>query len=193
MRSILICLVFASSLAPAWSMPSPDQCTSQCNPIKRIERLFQEDQDARSSGFDGDWDKISVDDAARRKEAATLIANGDIVTADDYYHAAYIFQHGDTPEDYLKAHALATASVLKGRTDAAWIAAATLDRYLQSTGKPQIFGTQYKVRNGEATQEPYDRSTISDSLRAAFDVRSLEKQEETRAQLQREAMEKKLR
>lgn len=193
MRRIATCLLFASSLAPAWSMPPADRCTSKCDPIKRIERLFHDDQDARSSGFDGDWDKISADDAARRKEAAALISNGEIVTADDYYHAAYIFQHGDTPEDYLKAHTLATASALKGRSDAAWIAAATLDRYLQATGKPQVFGTQYKVRNGEATQEPYDRSTIPDSLRAAFDVRSLAKQEEKRAELQREAIEKKLR
>ncbi len=193
MRSIVAFLVLASTLVPAWSMSPPGRCTLECHPIKRIEILFQEDQDARSSGLFGDWDKISVDDAARRKEAVSLITNGDIVTADDYYHAAYIFQHGDTPEDYLKAHALATASALKGRTDAAWIAAATLDRYLQSTGKPQIFGTQYKLRNGEATQEPYDRSTISDSLRAAFDVRPLEKQEEKRAELQRESIEKKLR
>lgn len=193
MRIVVTCLLFASSWAPAWSMPPANRCTSQCNANSRIERLFQEDQAARSSGFDGDWDKIAADDAARRKEAAALISNGDIVTADDYYHAAYIFQHGDAPEDYLKAHTLATASALRGRADAAWIAAATLDRYLQSMGKPQIFGTQYKLRDGEATQEPYDRSIIPDSLRAAFDVRSLEKQEEKRAELQREAIEKKLR
>ena len=51
------------------------------------------------------------------------------------------------------------------------IAAATLDRYLQTTGKPQIYGTQTrKTNDAPATLEPYDRALIPDSLRTALAV-----------------------
>ncbi len=78
----------------------------------------------------------------------------------------------------------------------AWIAAASLDRYLQSTGKPQVFGTQYAsksffyftqhpvnpdLNNPDAkdttiSQEPYDSSRISDSVRRTFCVVDLDTQ-----------------
>jgi len=47
----------------------------------------------------------------------------------------------------------------RGRPDAAWLAAATLDRYLQSLGRKQIFGTQStSAPDGSRSKEPYDRS-----------------------------------
>ena len=55
-----------------------------------------------------------------------------------------IFQHGTKPEDYLLAHVLATAALRKGGAPLApGLVAATLDRYLQSIGQPQVFGTQF--------------------------------------------------
>lgn len=63
------------------------------------------------------------------------------------------------------------AAMARGRPDASWIAAATLDRYLQSIQQKQIYGTQYSIPAGmPASQEPYDRTLISDSLRAALGV-----------------------
>lgn len=54
----------------------------------------------------------------------------------------------------------------KGDAGAVWIAAATLDRYLQSVGKPQIYGTQFLTPAGKPpTQDPYDRALIGDALR----------------------------
>jgi len=35
-----------------------------------------------------------------------------------------------------------------GRPDAAWIAAATFDRFLHNVDRPQIFGTQYRSNSG---------------------------------------------
>jgi hypothetical protein len=39
----------------------------------------------------------------------------------------------------------------KSDLDARWIAAATLDRYLQRIGQPQVFGTQFSstMENGQ--------------------------------------------
>ena len=78
-----------------------------------------------------------------RERVAALLAAGALHTADDYRKAAFVFQHGDRSDDYLLAHTLALVAVAKGDQGAAWIAAATLDRYLQSVRQPQIYGTQY--------------------------------------------------
>ena len=83
----------------------------------------------------------------------------------------------------LLAHTLAMVALKKGRPDAIWIAAATLDRYLQNIGKPQIYGTQFQTPNGpgRTTQEPYDRATVSDALRDELDVPALKDQDAQRA------------
>ena len=54
-----------------------------------------------------------------------------------------------------------------------------VDRYLQSTGKRQIFGTQIKERaDHTATLEPYNRDLVSDSLRRELGVLPIAVQEE---------------
>ncbi len=65
-----------------------------------------------------------------------------------------------------------------GHKDAEWIAAATLDRYLQSIGQPQIYGTQYRFPNGGGvTMEPYDRAFLVDALRKALSAGDLASRE----------------
>lgn len=145
-----------------------------------MTRMFEADQAARTSP-NVDWAKVAPEDAGRRKATRVLLDAGELASADDFYHAAFIFQHGDTPEDFLLAHTLATVSAARGKPGAAWIAAATLDRYLQAIGQKQIYGTQYRTpENAEATQEPYDRALISDALRGALGVPPQAEQEETR-------------
>ncbi len=63
------------------------------------------------------------------------------------------------------------AAVARGKAEANWIAAATLDRYLMKIGQPQIYGTQYtRSKERGATMDPYDRALIPDSLRKALGV-----------------------
>jgi hypothetical protein len=52
----------------------------------------------------------------------------------------------------LFAHVLAINAVIRGDNRSKWIAAATLDRYLQLIGKPQIFRSQYPFEPGVARQ-----------------------------------------
>lgn len=118
-------------------------------------------------------------DRTRRERTLILLKEGHLQTANDLYRAAFIFQHGNTPDHYLLAHSLALASAAKGNKEASWIAAATLDRYLQTIGQKQIYGTQYlSSRETGPTMEPYDRNLIPDSLRAALGVPSQAKQDE---------------
>lgn len=65
-----------------------------------------------------------------------MLEAGALKTGEDFEDASVIFQHGDNPQDYLLAHVLAMAAMTKGDANARWIAAATLDRYLQSVKQP---------------------------------------------------------
>jgi hypothetical protein len=137
-----------------------------------MTRIFDADQKDRQPEKI-DWSVVSKADEQRRQQTRKLLADGELHTGEDFEHAAFVFQHGSTPNDYLLAHTLAMVAVKKGQSEAIWIAAATLDRYLQSVKQPQIFGTQYHIpRSGPVTQDPYDRELVSDPLRRQLGVPS---------------------
>jgi len=129
----------------------------------------QKDRQALASSAT-DWSATAKADRLRRTSVAALLAAGALHTADDYRKAAFVFQHGERPDDYLLAHTLALIAVTKGDQGAAWIAAATLDRYLQSVGQPQVYGTQFVGVGATMTQAPYNTQLISDALRAELGV-----------------------
>jgi hypothetical protein len=147
-----------------------------------MKRIYEEDQKVRQSPAtltQEDWKVIDKSDAERREETRKLLAAGQLHSGKDYDEAAFIFQHGDTPEDYLLAHTLAVIAVARGDSGATWIASATLDRYLQSIAKPQIYGTQYATPPGQpVSQGSYNRELISDALRHELGVPSKANQEE---------------
>lgn len=150
-----------------------------------MKRLFEEDQSARQNPTKIDWKIVSRDDEGRRQRTKQLLNAGKLRSGDDFFHAAFIFQHGEKPDDYLMAHTLATIANGRGSRDATWIAAATLDRYLQSIGQRQIYGTQYRsMPNGGTTQDPYDKNLISDALRGVMGVPQLAEQEEQRKKME---------
>jgi hypothetical protein len=144
------------------------------------------------------WEEIGKRDAERREQTHKLMSEGRLITAQDFHDAAYVFQHGQEPNDYLLAHVLAVEAVVKGDETSKWISAATLDRYLEAIGKPQVFGTQYSgrdflffmlhkndpeaIKNHKSepgtTLQPYDDSLIPDPVRLDFCVPVRAKQEE---------------
>jgi hypothetical protein len=140
-----------------------------------MRRIFDADQADRQVNIAAmtrqqllDWlNKVGPRDAQRRKQVRDLMARGALQTGHDFDEAAFVFQHGDNPNDYLLAHTLAIVAVTKGSSKSRWIAAATLDRYLQAVKEPQIFGTQYRKpdRSDKFTQEPYNRQLVPDALR----------------------------
>jgi hypothetical protein len=147
-------------------------------PSAEMAAIFEQDQAARQSPnlSAAQWKAIGQEDSARRVRTRTLLERGELRAAEDFRKAAFVFQHGSAPDDYLLAHSLALVALAKGDRRAAWIAAATLDRYLQSVAKPQIYGTQFSVGGG--LKEPYDRKLIADSLRRSLGVPTLAEQEE---------------
>jgi hypothetical protein len=134
-----------------------------------MRKMFEEDQKDRTD---------SEGDKRRRAQVRQLMSEGKIQTAEDYFYAAFIFQHGNKPSDYLYAHILATTAVDKGLHAAMWLSAASLDRYLYFISQPQVFGTQFGSPFTDTDdQEPYDRKMISDKLRALWCVAPLSAQE----------------
>lgn len=155
--------------------------TDVSNP--EMQQISEQDQKDRQLPFEKiDWAVVSKADAARLAATRQLLAAGKLHTGIDFERASLIFQHSDAPDDYLLAHTLAIVALARGRVGGAWMAAATLDRYLQTMHQPQIYGTQTNVQQKPATQEPYNRFLISDSLRRMLNVPSLAAQEELRKQ-----------
>jgi len=156
----------------------PDSASAVSNP--EMQKIYEEDQKPRQNPeaiTAAQWVVIERGDSERRKQTAKLLAEGQLHSGEDFTRAAFIFQHGNTPDDFLLAHTLAMVAVAKGDQAALWIGTATLDRYLQSVGKPQIYGTQFKT-GPDANQEPFDKKLISDSLRRELGVPSLATQKE---------------
>jgi hypothetical protein len=114
-------------------------------------------------------------DHQRRIRTATIIAEGGATTADDFYHAALLFQHGDTPEDAWQAHTHALQAMTLGHPKARWLAAAAYDRWCMHRGKPQRYGTNYVTDGVRHRLWDVDPATI-DTERAEWDVPPLAEQ-----------------
>lgn len=179
---ILAVVLLLGQAAPA-AVPPPAAAAAPADDAE-MARLFADDQairqDLTPARFaDKAFMRRFVDgDRARLKRTRALLDEGRLRTGADFYHAAFLFQHGDTADDYLLAHALAIAATARGHPRAAWIAAATLDRFLQTTGRPQVYGTQYgRGPDGATTLEPYDRALVPDGVRQAAGVPPIPEQE----------------
>jgi hypothetical protein len=137
--------------------------------------MFAADQaDRRAENID--WPAVSARDAQRRAAVMAILSAGEIRTAQDYYNAAMIFQHGDSKADTRLAHSFATIAAALRETDAAnWLKAASWDRLMLRFEQPQWYGTQY-AQDEAARWVLYevDSDVITDEQRAAWSVPSLD-------------------
>jgi hypothetical protein len=139
--------------------------------------MMKDDQAARRFISDSvRADSITTRDSERLFRVKAMVKSNALNVAEDYFNAALICQHGKDSSDYHLANMLAKQSVDLDSTDgsARWLVAASRDRDLQSTGRPQIYGTQLQ-RDGAGvwTMEPMDSVAISDTERARWNVPSL--------------------
>jgi hypothetical protein len=108
-------------------------------------------------------------DAWRRRRVAELLDAGAVQEGEDFHHAAMVFQHGDRLEDYWRAHELAGRAAELGYRRGRWLAAAAYDRWLMHQGRPQKYGTQYRVDGDRWVLHEVDPAT-TDAERAEWDV-----------------------
>jgi hypothetical protein len=147
---------------------------------KELVRLYREDQADRApaSAKDIDWSVVGPRDKARLSRVKELYLQNNLNSGADYYHAAMILQHSDTPEDFLLAHEFCVVAIVKGKNDkdTRWLAAASEDRFLMNIDRPQRFATQYRADPVTAPFRLYrvDES-VTDELRRALSAPSLAK------------------
>lgn len=111
-------------------------------------------------------EKMIEQDFARLKRTKEIVAEGKLTTANDYFNAGLVCQHGVMFEDYALAHELAVCGSILGHKSAAWLSGASYDRMLVNSGYPQRFGTQYSANAGEKfSLSRFDPQWINDTER----------------------------
>ena len=137
-----------------------------------LQDLFRADQDDRTNHPDygtPEYWLLRERDAERRKRLEVIVESGGLKEPEDYYHAAWILNHGESVEEIWQAHILANKAVELGLRRARWLAAATYDRWLMYQGKPQKYGTQI-VPDGKRQRVWDVEPATSDAERAEWDV-----------------------
>jgi len=80
--------------------------------LREIYRADQDDRKAGAHDYDKiDWSVVTPRDEARRERVKQLEAAGQLRSADDFYHAAMIMQHGDNEASYGEAFRLSSHAV----------------------------------------------------------------------------------
>src|SRR5579864_3350662 len=105
----LMCLLLVSGIQPAGFAQENAGAKA---PGDEVHGLFLADQAAREKFearpsppvSEADVKELTDTDKQRRDRMRQIIDDGGLKTGEDYHDAAFIFQHGDAPEDYLLAH-----------------------------------------------------------------------------------------
>jgi hypothetical protein len=145
----------------------------------QLKELVRIDQQMRQSDTVVEMEPI---DKQHRAVVMSLLATGQIKTNTDKFNASLILQHtaltfcngklvSISPENYLLAYQLAKSAFESGDKSAAYMTAATYDRYLLYTEGYQKYGTQRvpDEATGEEVWAPIDPKT-TDEERAKYNV-----------------------
>jgi len=145
---------------------------------RELVALYEADQQERINQpkvNTAEYKGMRARDLERRVRVMEMNAAAEIHTAEDYYHAAHIMNHGDTPEDAKNAHQFALRSSELGYRPARWLAAASYDRWQLYQVKPQKYGTNYVFDGQKDRLWDVDPDT-TDGERAEWDVPPLAEQ-----------------
>jgi hypothetical protein len=131
-----------------------------------IKNMFKADQEIRQGDLkQADFEKMMREDTARLKRIKEMVSKNLLKTANDFHDAAFLYQHGESFDDYQMAHQLSVCSVLLGRKDSKWIGAASYDRMLRSIGHKQRWATQYRMIDSKLYLQGVDSDGICENQR----------------------------
>ena len=116
-----------------------------------------------------EYDAMRMRDRERRRLADNILTSGTALGMDDLYHAAWLFNHGETVADAKRSFELARSAAEQGHPSAKWLSAAAYDRWLMYMGQVQKFGTQI-VPDGERFRVWDVDPRTTDAERAQHDV-----------------------
>lgn len=179
--SMFVLVASVPTLALSRDMPACDpvvpkihlpMATQSLDGEAAAKQIFEDDQRDRNepeADFKKHWAAISKRDTEQRKQVLTKLEKNELRSAWELFVAALVFQHGACPDHYLLANTLAKAAIERGSKPAKQLYAATMDRYLESVGKLQKYGTQYRYVGNETVLRPVDPAT-TDAERAKYNV-----------------------
>ena len=152
-----------------------------------LVEMFKNDQADRTNHID--WNIVQKNDSIREARVYELLDSNKVRTSKDYNNAALIFHHGEDSVAYGMAVKLMTKAIELDSTINKWFLAVATDRYLLSTNKPQIYGTQYKrLDNKIVVREKMDSTKITDAERIECKVETLAEQREKIKNLNRKKL-----
>ncbi len=105
---------------------------------------------------------LRLKDQKRRERALAIIASALHLTAEDYHHLSYLFQHGETPEDYVRAFMYSIQAVAQGLEPHISLVPHSFDRYAVNTSHPQRYGTQSGVSSDGSPISPKFADDLTD-------------------------------
>lgn len=184
--SITLIVGLAASAAAQSAPPdNPDLARLYAEDQRDDHRAILVDEDGNAVPLDdlrarlGELPPQLADDVRRRIAVDSVLAAGGAQTADDFYHAAMVYQHGADTTSYRTAHELASRATALDpeHADARWLMAASWDRYLVDADRPQWYGTQYRCdEQGLRRSEPVEAGRVTDAERVAAGVQTLAEQ-----------------
>lgn len=161
--------------------PAHDRDTPSPEPHAELAALYAADRAEHAAVPPVDspeYAALRARDRARRARALAALerlrAHG-AVPPEALYHAAWLLNHGEMPDETAQAHALARESAEGGFAPARWLAAAAYDRACMYAGRPQRYGTQF-VPDGVRYRLWDVEPATTDAERAAWDVPPLTEQ-----------------
>lgn len=120
------------------------------NISKNLEYAYTTDQDDRKElkSYIGYFSKLKQRDNKRLDQVKHNYKQGELSRSIDFFHAAFIFHHSDTSEDFeIASHLAAKAAAdpkLKDNYLVQWLRKASYDRWMRSIGRPEKYNTQDK-------------------------------------------------
>lgn len=155
---------------------------------KELQKIYQGDQDDRKeieTHLDRPWpkefvEKMSANDAKRRRQVAKIFADGCFKSSADYAAAAMVYQHGIVPDHFFQTFIWSKRAVELGDNSQKHLMALGIDRYLMNIGQKQLFGSQAKKLKSDDLcwcLWPVE-STFSSDLRSEYLGKTFEQQKE---------------
>ncbi|MCD6040112.1 MAG: Uncharacterized protein K0S27_1512 [Gammaproteobacteria bacterium] len=138
---------------------------------KELQKLANADQRDRDNWMrmrSPEIMAVSRNDIKRRKRVGEIFGEGCLKSANDYYAAALIYQHGDTPDHYYQTYLWATHAAALGNIEGKPLAAMAIDRYLVSIGKKQLFGSQFFAAGAPSPNQCYCMQPVEPSFSDRF-------------------------
>lgn len=184
-----IAVVFSTfGLTVAWAtdayVPCIQDTTKQLQRSAELKQLEQADQDDRPNTQLRPG--AEARDRERRQRVGQIFGEGCFKTGADFANAAMVYQHGGdmygsaqgqvralAPEQLFQAFLWAKRATELG-TDAKWLTAAAIDRYLQYSGHKQLFGTQaFKASTDHCLCVVPTEAAFPDSMRTKLTGKTL--------------------